>query len=187
MMTMHSAKGLEFPVVFLPGFEEGIFPGIQAIYNPTEIEEERRLAYVAITRAREELYILNAESRMIFGSTARNKASRFIMEIPEELVERSRSRSWKKPQPGTVLPTSAFEARVATTQSARSFGPVEIAHEEQSSVRFKPGDNVSHKTFGNGMVISASPMGNDTLLEIAFESKGTKKIMANFAHLERLQ
>ena len=99
MMTMHSAKGLEFPVVFLPGFEEGIFPGIQAIYNPGELEEERRLAYVGITRAREELYILNADSRMIFGTTNRNKQSRFSGEIPEELIEKTRARDWKKPEP----------------------------------------------------------------------------------------
>lgn len=184
MMTMHSAKGLEFPVVFLPGFEEGIFPGIQAIYNPTEIEEERRLAYVAITRAREELYILNAESRMIFGSTSRNKPSRFIQEIPEELTEFSRSRSWKKPQPGVALPTSAQEARVATTVAARSFGPAEIPHGNGGA--FHTGDSVSHKTFGKGMIVSASPMGNDTLLEIAFDTVGTKKLMANFARLEKI-
>lgn len=186
MMTMHSAKGLEFPAVFLPGFEDGIFPGVQAIYNPAEIEEERRLAYVAITRAKEELYILNAESRMIFGSTMRNKPSRFIQEIPEELVEHSRSRSWTKPEPGTVLPTSAREARVATTQSARSFGPAAITQESHSSVTLRPGDAVSHKTFGNGMILSASPMGNDTLLEIAFDKVGTKKLMANFARLEKI-
>lgn len=185
MMTMHSAKGLEFPVVFLPGFEEGIFPGLQAIYNPTEIEEERRLAYVAITRAREELMLLNAESRMIFGSTQRNKASRFIEEIPDDLLVRSRSREWKKPKPGTELPTSAFEARTASIAAARSFGPASIAH-EASSASYKAGDSVTHNTFGTGTVISASPMGNDTLLEIAFEKVGTKKLMANFARLKKL-
>jgi DNA helicase-2/ATP-dependent DNA helicase PcrA len=185
MMTMHSAKGLEFPAVFLPGFEEGIFPGMQAIYDPVAIEEERRLAYVAITRAKEELYVVNAESRMIFGSTSRNKSSRFIEEIPVELVERSRSREWKKPKPGTDLPTSAFDARVVTTESARNFGPAGVTHSEPPIVKLKAGDSVVHKTFGTGMVISAVPMGNDTLLEIAFEETGTKKLMANFARLEK--
>ena len=185
MMTMHSAKGLEFPVVFLPGFEEGIFPGVQAIYNPVEIEEERRLAYVAITRAKEELYVLNAESRMIFGSTSRNKPSRFIQEIPEDLVVRSRSRSWKKPQPGIDLPTSAFEARVVTTESARNFGPASVIHAEPPAIQFRAGDRVLHKTFGTGMIVSVSPMGNDTLLEIAFDTVGTKKLMANFARLQK--
>ncbi len=185
MMTIHSAKGLEFPVVFLPGFEEGIFPGMQAIYNPLEIEEERRLAYVAITRAKEELYVVNAESRMIFGSTSRNKPSRFVEEIPEELVVRSRTREWKKPAPGMSLPTSAFEARVVTTESARSFGPSNLIHSEPPKVRFKVGDSVVHRTFGTGMILSVSPMGNDTLLEIAFEQAGTKKLMANFARLQK--
>lgn len=186
MMTMHSAKGLEFPVVFLPGFEEGIFPGLQAIYNPNEIEEERRLAYVAITRAREELYILNAESRMIFGSTSRNKPSRFIAEIPEELIERSRTREWKKPKPGMVLPTSAYEARVVSTNAARHFGPSSLEQGHAPSEPLRVGDRVSHRTFGDGCILSVTPMGNDNLLEIAFEQVGTKKLMANFARLTKL-
>ena len=186
MMTMHSAKGLEFPVVFLPGFEEGIFPGLQAIYNPNEIEEERRLAYVAITRAKEELYILNAESRMIFGSTSRNKPSRFIAEIPEELIERSRTREWKKPKPGMVLPTSSYEARVVSANAARHFGPPSLEQGHAPSEPLRVGDRVSHRTFGEGCILTATPMGNDTLLEIAFEQVGTKKLMANFARLTKL-
>ncbi|MCH4238964.1 MAG: UvrD-helicase domain-containing protein [Oscillospiraceae bacterium] len=184
MMTMHSAKGLEFPVVFLPGFEDGIFPGVQAIYNPEQIEEERRLAYVAITRAREELFILNAQSRMIFGSTNRNKPSRFLNEIPEELTEHTATRSWKHPKPGVELPVSSKESRASSMESALHFGVPEFAH-AQKAPTFKPGDAVLHRAFGKGMVLSATPMGNDTLLEIAFDEKGTKKIMANFAHLKR--
>ena len=122
---------------------------------------------------------------MIFGSTSRNKASRFIEEIPEDLIVRSRSREWKKPKPGTCLPTSAFEARVVTTESARNFGPAGVTHSEPPTVQLKAGDSVVHKTFGTGMVISAAPMGNDTLLEIAFEESGTKKLMANFARLQK--
>lgn len=187
MMTMHSAKGLEFPVVFLPGFEEGIFPGLQAIYNPGEIEEERRLAYVGITRAKEELYILNADSRMLFGSTSRNKQSRFAAEIPEELVEKNRVRDWKKPQSGTRMPTPAFEARMKSAAAARHFGQAVPAPPAQTGgTSFKPGDTVSHKAFGKGMILAASPMGNDVLLEIAFEGVGTKKLMSNFARLKKL-
>ena len=100
MMTMHSAKGLEFPVVFIVGMEEGIFPGMRSIGDPNEMEEERRLCYVAITRARRELYITNARQRMIFGRTTMNLPSRFVDEIPEEDAERSghsaeQQREWK--------------------------------------------------------------------------------------------
>ncbi len=184
LMTMHSAKGLEFPVVFLPGMEEGIFPGMQSIYNPDEVEEERRLAYVAITRAKEELVVLNAESRMLFGSTSRNKASRFLEEIPSELMEHTRTREWHRPVPGQGIPvseTAAFSHNVAT---ARSFGPVD-RRVDTSAAHYQPGDTVFHKTFGSGMILSVTPMGNDSLLEIAFERVGTKKLMANFARLKK--
>lgn len=182
MMTIHSAKGLEFPVVFLPGFEDGIFPGVQAIYNPEQLEEERRLAYVAITRAREELYILNTQHRTIFGSTNRNRPSRFLQEIPEELREYTRARDWKQPAPGISLPVSSKEARAITMESARNFGP---SHHDAVTDVFRVGDRVQHKAFGTGTVLSVTPMGNDRLLEIAFDTKGTKKIMANFARLKR--
>ena len=99
-MTIHSAKGLEFPVVFLPGWEEGVFPSGAVLYNPEEVEEERRLAYVAITRAREELYApTTRKAGMIFGTTNRNRLSRFAEEIPSELLERSQSRTWSRPVP----------------------------------------------------------------------------------------
>ncbi|HBN79979.1 MAG TPA: ATP-dependent DNA helicase PcrA [Ruminococcaceae bacterium] len=186
LMTMHSAKGLEFPVVFLPGMEEGIFPGLQAIYNPSEVEEERRLAYVAITRAKEKLFLSNAESRMIFGSTSRNKPSRFLSEIPDELLVHTRSRAWKKPQPGTELPTPACEIRAVSISAARNFGPVGFPQKPTKEV-FHPGDSVEHKTFGTGMILSVSPMGNDTLLEIAFDRVGTKKLMSNFARLKKTE
>ncbi len=185
LMTMHSAKGLEFPVVFLPGFEEGIFPGMQVLYNPGEIEEERRLAYVAITRAREELCILHADSRMLIGNSMRNMASRFLKEIPEELLDRSRAREWVKPKPGTSFSASAREARIASTEAARSFGGVRAAAPGAPGTSFRAGDGVCHKVFGSGVVLSASHIGNDTLLEIAFERVGTKKLMANFAHLQK--
>lgn len=181
MMTMHAAKGLEFPVVFLPGFEEGVFPGVQTMFNPDDVEEERRLAYVAITRAKENLHILNAESRMIFGSTSRNKPSRFLSEIPMELVETSRSRTWSKPAAGS--PSSIAPSLQKATAAARAFGQAAVG---KSAAKYKPGDKVAHKAFGEGMVLSATPMGNDTLLEVAFEREGTKKIMANFARLKKL-
>lgn len=194
MMTVHSAKGLEFPVVFLPGWEEGVFPGMAVVYNPEEAEEERRLAYVAITRAREELYIYHAESRMIFGTTTRNRLSRFAEEIPQELVEFTRSHDWRRPASGV---TPAFGGRPAQrTGAAGATGaaqpgtakPLFTPHAVKPAPAgtYKPGDSVSHKTFGQGMVLSATPMANDTLLEIAFEKVGTKKLFANFARLQKL-
>ena len=184
MMTMHSAKGLEFPVVFLPGFEEGIFPGLQAIYDPNEIQEERRLCYVAITRAKESLYLLNADSRMLFGSTSRNRPSRFSLEIPLDLINKTREQDWRKPDLGTKMPVAETELRRKSATAAMHFG--QVTPPARSGNVFKTGDMVQHKTFGKGLVISAIPMGNDVLLEIAFE-QGTKKLMANFARLAKVE
>lgn len=195
LMTIHSAKGLEFPVVFLPGWEEGIFPGMSVLYNPAEVEEERRLAYVAITRAREELLIYNAESRMIFGTTSRNKLSRFAEEIPEELVERSRSREYAY-RTGVTMPTftgggvaqAGGQGQDARTKqggfSSQIYKPNPVKPAPAGT--FRAGDSVEHKTFGTGLVLTATPMANDTLLEIAFEKVGTKKLFANFARLNKL-
>ena len=184
MMTVHSAKGLEFPVVFLPGWEEGVFPGTGVLYDPEQVEEERRLAYVAITRAREELTILHAESRMIFGTTSRNRLSRFAGEIPPELLEQSQSRPWSRPAPGMGARPGAASSRPATARAQAVYKPHPVKPAPAGTYRV--GDKVSHKTFGAGMILSATPMANDTLLEIAFEKVGTKKLFANFARLEKL-
>lgn len=186
MMTLHSAKGLEFPIVMMPGMEEGIFPGYQAIMDNGEMEEERRLAYVGITRAREQLYLINASQRLIYGSTQRNKLSRFAEEIPDELLNRTQNRSWKMPDPGMKVPTSGVATRATAIRSARNIGTgTKHSVPPQHSVSFQPGDLVEHKTFGEGMVLNCSKMGNDTLLEIAFDQVGTKKIFANFANLKK--
>ncbi|WP_369298815.1 ATP-dependent helicase [uncultured Neglectibacter sp.] len=192
LMTMHSAKGLEFPVVFLPGWEEGVFPGSAVIYDPSQVEEERRLAYVAITRAREELYLYNADSRMIFGSTNRNRISRFAEEIPEELLERTYSREYGY-RAAPFLPSfggskfsdmAGSEGQPAAGQTESFYRPSPVKPAPAGT--YHAGDSVEHKTFGTGLVLSATPMANDTLLEIAFERVGTKKLMANFARLTKL-
>ena len=187
LMTMHSAKGLEFPVVFLPGFEEGIFPGAQVLFNPKEIEEERRLAYVAITRAKQELHIVNAASRVIFGSTQRNLPSRFLKEVPAELVQYSKAASHTfLAGAHTSFGGGASSVKpFAETPAAHGFPQTVLAAPKPSETAFRAGDSVLHRTFGTGMVLSAVPMGNDTLLEIAFEKYGTKKLMANFARLQK--
>lgn len=189
LMTIHSAKGLEFPVVFLPGWEEGVFPGSAVIYDPSQVEEERRLAYVAITRAREELYLLNADSRMIFGSTNRNRISRFAEEIPEELLERTRSREYGY-RFTQLLPSfggSGEHAPSAGRTGNAAVGGYQPNRVKPAPVRtYQAGDSVKHKTFGVGLILTATPMANDTLLEIAFEKVGTKKLFANFARLEKV-
>lgn len=183
LMTLHSAKGLEFPVVFIPGMEDGIFPGNQSMLMEEELQEERRLAYVGITRAKEKLYLLHASERMMFGMTQRNRVSRFTNEIPAELLEISSSFVRKQPQQGSV-PT-AYQSRTsgfASHTSARSAASAGQA----AAQKLKAGDSVRHKAFGQGLIINAVPMGNDTMLEIAFESVGTKRIMQNFAKLEKI-
>ncbi len=190
LMTIHSAKGLEFPVVFLPGWEEGVFPGNAVLYDPTQVEEERRLAYVALTRAKEELYLYNAESRMIFGSTNRNKISRFAEEIPEELVERTRTREYSYGSSG-VMPSFGSWGNRPDNGAALAGGFASQVYQPHPVKpapvgTFKAGDSVRHRTFGQGLILTASPMANDTLLEIAFDKVGTKKLFANYAKLEKI-
>lgn len=178
MMTLHSAKGLEFPSVFVVGMEEGVFPGMQAIYDMNEMEEERRLAYVGMTRAKRNLYITAAASRMIFGQTNHNRISRFIEEIPDEYkeffdeTERRRqnvSYHFEETPSGRIRTEKTFSA----------------APQKAQGTVFGVGDRVRHKVFGGGTVLAASPMAGDTMLEIAFDTKGTKKLMANFAKLTK--
>ena len=189
LMTVHSAKGLEFPVVFLPGMEENIFPGMASVYVPSEVEEERRLAYVAITRAKEELYIFHAESRMIFGMTNRNRVSRFVEEIPETLIEHTRSRDYSvrpvsMPSFGGAKPFGEAP-KTKSVAEAGGFMPKPRVKPAPAGT-YRVGDTVLHKAFGTGLIVSATPMANDTLLEVAFDKVGTKKLFANFARLTKV-
>ena len=181
MMTMHSAKGLEFPVVFVVGMEEGIFPGVRSIGDPEEMEEERRLCYVALTRAKRELYLTNARQRMIFGRTAMNLPSRFTDEIPAEDVERTghsaeQQREWK---PRKRL---APEPRAHAVQAAK---PASSAAPKPS---FAVGDRVKHMAFGPGKISKLTPMGGDALVEISFDSGDVKRLMLRAAsqHMEKV-
>jgi superfamily I DNA/RNA helicase len=171
------AKGLEFDNVFVAGAEENIFPGSRSIMDPADLEEERRLAYVAFTRAKKLLYITHAEGRMLFGSTTRNPLSRFVKDIPEELIEFKSTREQTRPAPRVKPAEQKPVLGVAGKPHAPKATP--------SSETYKPGDQVIHDTFGRGVVTSAKSMGADCLLEIAFDDCGTKRIMANFARLKR--
>ena len=187
MMTVHSAKGLEFNNVYIVGMEEGIFPGNQSIFGgPDEIEEERRLAYVAITRAKKELTVSTAYTRMMFGMTNRNLPSRFLKEIPEELCVITGTRAFTPTQRSSSFGEDygAFgrPQRERSTQSFKSSFTPSPAR-KNTECAFTVGQQVKHSVFGVGMVIKAVPMAGDTMLEIAFDSVGTKKLMANFAKL----
>ncbi len=181
MMTIHSAKGLEFPTVFLPGMEEGIFPGQQSSFNPEELEEERRLAYVAVTRAKEQVFITRTHSRMLYGQTRFNPPSRFIAEIPPECVID------ETPQEAPRRAESTPQRRPEPVYKNGAGVKVEVKKQQPPppSEIFAPGDIVRHRTFGRGEVISAAKMGQDVMYEIIFDDVGTKKLMATYAKLTK--
>ena len=212
MMTIHSAKGLEFPVVYVVGMEEGIFPGSSAQYDQEELEEERRLCYVAMTRAKEKLTLTNCRQRMLYGRTSSNRASRFLDEIPEENMR------WEsKPEPrfGGMEHDSTFggdryeegwgSASARTGGSWSSGGvhsyraPAQAAQRPLQSLRknaaqaatlrpLQQGDMVEHTACGKGMVLSVRPMGGDALVEVAFDNVGKKQLMLKSAgaHMRKL-
>ena len=186
MMTMHSAKGLEFPVVFLAGMEDGLFPGFRAMERDEDMEEERRLCYVAVTRAKEQLYLTCAERRMLYGRTQYAHPSRFIDEMPRELldsniVERRMFQQVTQPAPGLSRAQVARARYVSPAAAAPSFAAPAAQPAGSPLPDFSAGCRVRHKAFGDGMVVSVKPMGGDALLEIAFDQKGTKRLMAKSA------
>ena len=189
MMTMHSSKGLEFPHVFLVGFEDGLFPGSRSIGDQEEMEEERRLCYVAITRAKQTLTISHARQRMLYGRTAAGIPSRFLRELPESEIVRK----------GQTAPrTSCFDSGYSgwdkpsytcTKPAAKpTYKPAAAAAPKSVTLELNKGDMVQHTAFGKGMVLSVMKMGGDALLEIAFDQIGTKKLMAKTAsaHMKKL-
>ena len=184
MMTMHSAKGLEFPHVFLVGFEEGLFPGGSAAADREEMEEERRLCYVAITRAKKSLAISYATRRMLYGRTSYNPRSRFVDEIPEQYVTgRPPKRPSYEPPRRDIYGNEDFcFSQAVPVVPAKQ--PSSLVGEKKTVIakfQVSKGDMVEHNAFGQGMVLSSIPMGGDALLEIAFDRVGTKRLMANSA------
>ena len=190
MMTMHSAKGLEFPNVFLVGFEDGLFPGMRAIGDVEEMEEERRLCYVAITRAKENLTISYAKQRMLYGRTNASLPSRFLREIPEDMVvKKGGYHSQGSTYGGYSAPANTKYNYGAAMQKAAYKSAYSVpAAAKTATLDLNKGDMVQHTAFGRGMVLSVVKMGGDALLEIAFDQIGTKKLMAKTAsaHMKRL-
>lgn len=182
LMTLHSAKGLEFRNVFLIGMEEGIFPGVRSMATQEDMEEERRLCYVGITRAKRRLFMTYANSRTLFGSTKHNLPSRFLKEIPEELVNKEEakqpdfgdfgSRVFQKPQ----MDKSSFAPSASATKAVQT----------ESVPSFAAGDRVLHRKFGEGTVVEAKAIGADMFLKVNFDTVGEKNLMAAYVKLEKL-
>ena len=195
MMTMHSAKGLEFPYVFVVGMEDGLFPGNRAMGDAEEMEEERRLCYVAMTRAKEKLTMTNARQRTLYGRTTPAMASRFLNEIPEENMEWlskpeprpvvSRWEDWSDDAPVTY---SQMPAAAPKKPMAEAGGLKKKPAAAAPMLQLKAGESIVHDAFGNGMVLSVRPMGNDALIEVAFDKVGTKKLMLKAAgsHIKKV-
>ncbi len=207
LMTIHAAKGLEFPVVFLPGVEENLFPSAQSVMRLSDLEEERRLFYVAMTRAKEELYISFCKRRLLFGKTNSNRVSRFVEELPDAYVdaeyiaskERSLSDGYYFGQSDFqefAMPRfsqakgsnfSQFRQKDVSFQRAGSSSVTAAATPPTSkkSEVFRPGERVTHRIFGDGTILSAKSYGSDTLYEIRFDKAGEKKLMATYANLQK--
>ena len=188
MMTMHSAKGLEFPNVFVVGCEEGIFPGVRAIGEPDEMEEERRLCYVAITRAKKCLFLSCARQRMLFGKTTANRVSRFIDEIPPEHIEkRGIPKGYGYSEKSKVEKEFAFRAPAQSSLKKPVAPPAASKPRTAEKPQFSVGDRVRHKAFGDGTLKKMTPMGNDYLIEIEFDGGTAKKLMLRAAALHMVK
>ncbi|MBQ7226071.1 MAG: UvrD-helicase domain-containing protein [Clostridia bacterium] len=170
LMTIHSSKGLEFPVVFLPGMEENVFPGSQSMAMPSEIEEERRLAYVAITRAKKKLIITHARERMLYGMTQHNLLSRFVREIDPMYLDVQKDSTFSNMR-------SSFNKPSASQYNFNNYARTE---KKAPVVAFSIGDRIKHMTFGEGTILNVIPMSTDFMYEIAFDNVGTKKLMASY-------
>lgn len=197
LMTMHSAKGLEYPMVFVVGMEEGMFPGFRAIGETEELEEERRLCYVAMTRAKEVLHLTCAAQRMLFGRTSANLPSRFIKEIPEEYIESElRDYKWNNQtpfedqwqKPSMDYPVETKRNSTSSTMPKERVSYRTPPRKSEPLPAFSKGDMVDHSAFGRGMLLSIQPMGGDALLEVVFDNVGTKRMMLKAAaqHMTKL-
>ncbi|MGA8993396.1 MAG: 3'-5' exonuclease, partial [Nocardioidaceae bacterium] len=187
LMTLHTAKGLEFPVVFLTGLEDGIFPHQRSLGDQPELEEERRLAYVGLTRARERLYVSRAVVRSAWGAPSHNPASRFLAELPVDLVDWRRTEadqtSWSRP----VLPSSQRAGSVSRRFGAAAARADASARGQRRAVpTLVPGDRVLHDSFGMGAVVALDGSGDNAVASIDFGSQGVKRLLLRYAPVEKL-
>jgi DNA helicase II / ATP-dependent DNA helicase PcrA len=197
-MTLHAAKGLEFPVVFLIGMEDGVFPHLRSLTEPDQLEEERRLAYVGLTRARQRLYLTHAWSRTLFGGTQYNPPSRFLDEVPKELVNEidgnrrasrggrrgygDSSSGWERGDPGRAGRIGANRERIVDA-AMRSRVPSRSGAED---LGLKTGDDVRHNSFGEGVILDLSGSGDKTEALVRFRDVGEKRLLLSWAPLEKI-
>ncbi len=186
LMTVHSAKGLEYENVFVIGLDDGIFPSSRSFDSEEDMEEERRLAYVAITRAKKRLYLANASQRMLFGQTQHNITSRFMREIGSELIEKHDNAAAMKKALVQSTEKSVTAVHSASLQQQLARNKALAGSAQKSAETYSVGERVIHSTFGEGTILSVRQMSNDFMLEIAFDKVGTKKIMANYARLKKV-
>lgn len=183
LMTVHSAKGLEFRNVFLVGMEQGVFPGNRSLSTPQDLEEERRLAYVALTRAKEKLTLTTAASRMLFGMTMRNPPSQFLEEIDKSLLEEKTSRRQSK----RGIPAGSAESVQSISLLQQQMAASKKRVYQAQPKEFHVGERVRHAVFGDGTVLSIIKMANDAMLEVGFDQVGTKRLMASHPKIKKLE
>ena len=187
LMTLHIAKGLEFPVVFVVGMEDGVFPHYRSMTDRAELEEERRLAYVGITRARQRLYLTHAWSRTLFGQTAYNPASRFLGEIPEYLLDQRESGGGRTRRVRDAKDRSYQVVGLPERQPRRDWEPPHAAGvPKREPAAVAPGDTVMHERFGEGVVLSVSGTGPDVEARVAFSDAGEKSLLLAYAPLRKV-
>jgi DNA helicase-2/ATP-dependent DNA helicase PcrA len=177
-MTLHTAKGLEFPVVFLTGLEDGLFPHLRAMTDPKELEEERRLAYVGVTRARSRLYVTRATVRSAWGAPTHNPPSRFLDEIPAALMD------WRRL--GMSYATPTYTSRPAAPQSFGTSAVRAKSRRAREVVSLAPGDRVVHDSFGMGTVVAVDGAGEKSVASVDFGSGGVKRLLLRYAPVEKL-
>jgi DNA helicase-2/ATP-dependent DNA helicase PcrA len=192
LMTLHTAKGLEFPVVFLTGLEEGVFPHSRSLGDRPELEEERRLAYVGLTRAEQRLYVSRAVVRSAWGAPAHNPASRFLSELPDDLVEWRRTAadmtSWRRPDlsSGSRLGTPTDAGRRNFSSAALRVDAAAKAKRDKAIPALAPGDRVTHDSFGLGTVVAIEGVAEKAVASIDFGSEGVKRLLLRYAPVEKL-
>jgi DNA helicase-2/ATP-dependent DNA helicase PcrA len=192
VMTMHSAKGLEFPHVFLIGMEEGIFPHYRAFYDSQELEEERRLCYVAMTRAQERLYLVNARERYLYGRKNMNQSSRFLEEVPPQLCIQYKRPGFFETTPAYTVGTNVVAGGTVTSATKVKQGDRQVERQIGEQVRrkgqiFVLGDKVFHQKWGEGVIVSTKGQGSEIELSIAFPEQGIKTVLAKYAPLRKLR